>query len=125
MLKIVQLESFGGPEVMQLIEDQSGPPGPGEARVSVGAIGMNRVEVLFRKGNYLPASFPALPNGGVPASLPALPKGGAPASPITTPAAGGALSTRVVSRKRDPLKTSRMAMRRTSSLPAGVNVATV
>lgn len=58
MPTIVEIDGFGGPEVLRLVERPVEEPGPGEARVRVGAIGLNRVDSLFRKGAYLPAEFP-------------------------------------------------------------------
>jgi NADPH:quinone reductase-like Zn-dependent oxidoreductase len=44
------------------IEDLDvGPPGPGEARVRIQAIGLNRSEAIFRQGQYIqPPSLPTL-----------------------------------------------------------------
>lgn len=52
-VKIVRFHETGGPEVLKL-EDQPLPePGPGEVRMRVKAIGLNRAEVAFRMGRYL------------------------------------------------------------------------
>lgn len=59
MPKTVLFDSFGGPEVLQLTEVEAREPGPGEVRVRVGAIGLNRVESHYRSGFYLPATFPS------------------------------------------------------------------
>ena len=59
--KIVRFHRLGGPDVLEL-EDLSVPnPGPGEVRLRVKAIGLNRAECLFRKGQYL--DKPVLPSG--------------------------------------------------------------
>ena len=51
--KIVRFHELGGPQVLQ-IEDLPLPePGPGEVRLRVRAIGLNRAECVFRKGQYL------------------------------------------------------------------------
>jgi len=57
--KIVRFHAFGGPEVLQLDEVELGPPGPGEVRIRVGAIGLNRVETDYRRGGFGPVQFPA------------------------------------------------------------------
>src|ERR1700757_4042059 len=57
--KVVRLHRFGGPEVLQLNEIDIGPPGPGEALVRVAAIGLNRIEAVYRTGHFCPVSFPA------------------------------------------------------------------
>lgn len=57
MVKAVQIESFGGPEVMQLIDVAVGDPGPGEARVRHHAIGLNYIDIYQRSGVY-PGALP-------------------------------------------------------------------
>jgi NADPH:quinone reductase-like Zn-dependent oxidoreductase len=53
MTKVVRIHHAGGPEVMQLEDMEVGRPGPGEARVRIEAIGLNRSEAMFRAGLYL------------------------------------------------------------------------
>jgi NADPH:quinone reductase-like Zn-dependent oxidoreductase len=54
--KIVRFHALGGPEVLK-IEDLPMPqPGKGEVRLTVQAIGLNRAEVMFRRGEYLEAA---------------------------------------------------------------------
>ncbi len=52
MARVARFHSFGGPEVMQLDELEIGDPGPGEVRIRVGAMGLNRVETMVRSGHY-------------------------------------------------------------------------
>jgi NADPH:quinone reductase len=52
MVKAVQIEAFGGPEVMKLIDVAVGDPGPGEARVRHHAIGLNYIDIYQRSGVY-------------------------------------------------------------------------
>ncbi|GAA4321758.1 zinc-dependent alcohol dehydrogenase family protein [Actinomadura luteofluorescens] len=61
MAKTVMFHELGGPEVMRLEDVEVGDPGPGELRIRVEAIGLNRAEVLFRTGNYIEPvkAFPA------------------------------------------------------------------
>ena len=59
MARIVRFHEFGGPEVLKLDDVEVGDPGPGEARVRVGAFGLNRVETLYRSGQFGPVAFPA------------------------------------------------------------------
>ncbi|MEV3927128.1 zinc-dependent alcohol dehydrogenase family protein [Actinomadura coerulea] len=61
MAMTVLFHELGGPEVMSLEEVEIGEPGPGELRIRVEAIGLNRAEVLFRTGHYIEpvAAFPA------------------------------------------------------------------
>src|ERR1700722_2655676 len=51
--KIVRFHSLGGPEVLQLDELPLPEPKAGEIRLRVKAIGLNRAEVMFRRGQYL------------------------------------------------------------------------
>jgi len=51
--KIVRFSQTGGPEVLKIEELPLPEPGPGEVRLRVHAIGLNRAEIMFREGNYL------------------------------------------------------------------------
>jgi NADPH:quinone reductase-like Zn-dependent oxidoreductase len=51
--KIVRFHKVGGPEVLQIEELLLPEPGEGEVRLKVAAIGLNRAEVMFRRGQYL------------------------------------------------------------------------
>lgn len=59
--KIVRFHQTGGPEVLKLEELPLPEPGRGEVRLRVKAIGLNRAEVMFRKGQYL--AEPSFPSG--------------------------------------------------------------
>ena len=59
--KVVRFEKTGGPEVLKLVEVEMREPGPGEIRMKVQAIGLNRAEAMFRSGHYL--ENPELPGG--------------------------------------------------------------
>jgi NADPH2:quinone reductase len=58
-VKAVQLSSFGGPEVMKLVDVIVGDPGPGQARVRHHAIGLNFIDIYQRSGVY-PNALPAV-----------------------------------------------------------------
>jgi len=60
MARIVRFHQTGGPEVLRIEEVPPSPPGEGEVRIAVKAIGLNRAESLFRQGMYLEA--PNLPS---------------------------------------------------------------
>ncbi|KAB2340823.1 zinc-dependent alcohol dehydrogenase family protein [Actinomadura rudentiformis] len=62
MAKTVLFHELGGPEVLRLEDVEVGDPGPGEVRLRVDAIGLNRAEALFRSGHYIEAvrRFPAM-----------------------------------------------------------------
>lgn len=51
-VKAVQIDSFGGPEVLKLVDIEVGEPGPGEARVRHHAIGINYIDIYQRTGVY-------------------------------------------------------------------------
>ena len=58
-VKAVQLSSFGGPEVMKLVDVTVGDPGPGQARVRHHAIDLNFIDIYQRSGVY-PNALPAV-----------------------------------------------------------------
>ena len=52
MARVVRIHTLGGPEVLQLEELEIGEPGPGEVRIQVEAVGLNRSEAMYRAGRY-------------------------------------------------------------------------
>jgi NADPH:quinone reductase-like Zn-dependent oxidoreductase len=58
--KIVRFHETGAAEVLKIEELPLQEPGPGEVRIRVKAIGLNRAETLFRYGYYL--DQPVLPS---------------------------------------------------------------
>jgi tetratricopeptide (TPR) repeat protein len=63
MAKAVRYHKQGGPEVLQLDEVQVGDPGQGQVRIRHTAIGVNFVDIYFRKGVYKPPGGFPLING--------------------------------------------------------------
>jgi NADPH:quinone reductase-like Zn-dependent oxidoreductase len=61
MTNIVRFHETGGPEVLKLEALELPPPGVGELRIGVRAIGLNRAEAAFRAGKY--RETPVLPSG--------------------------------------------------------------
>lgn len=53
-MKAVEIKSFGAPDVLALADRPDPKPGPGEVLVRVSASGVNRPDVLQRKGAYAP-----------------------------------------------------------------------
>ncbi|HTA80200.1 MAG TPA: quinone oxidoreductase, partial [Terracidiphilus sp.] len=51
-MKAIQIQSNGGPEVLQLVELEIPEPGPGQVLIRVEAVGVNYIEIYFRKGTY-------------------------------------------------------------------------
>jgi NADPH2:quinone reductase len=58
MVRAIQFDRFGGPEVLQYREIPVGDPGPGQARVAHAAIGLNFIDVYHRTGLY-PLALPS------------------------------------------------------------------
>ncbi len=50
MTRVVRIHEQGEPEVMRFEDLEVRAPGPGEVRLRVRAIGLNRSEAMFRKG---------------------------------------------------------------------------
>jgi NADPH:quinone reductase-like Zn-dependent oxidoreductase len=61
MPKIVRFHKLGGPEVLKIEEEPSKQPWKGEVRLQVQAVGLNRAELMFVRGQYL--EHPKLPAG--------------------------------------------------------------
>ena len=59
MARVVRIRNTGGPEVLQVEELTLGEPKPGDVRIKVAAIGLNRVEAMFRQGEM---GIPSLPS---------------------------------------------------------------
>src|ERR1019366_5738712 len=59
-MKAIQIYATGGPEVLKLADLPIPQPGPGQVLIRVEAIGVNFIEVYFRKGVYK-ASLPLTP----------------------------------------------------------------
>ena len=61
MPKIIRFSEFGGPEVLQIKDEPTKQPGKGEVRIKVQAVGLNRAESMFFRGQYI--EQPKLPSG--------------------------------------------------------------
>jgi len=68
-MQAVEISAPGGPEVLRLAERPRPVPGPGEVLIEVAAAGINRPDVLQRKGVYPPpagaSDIPGLEVAGV------------------------------------------------------------
>ena len=60
MTKAAVLHKPGPPENFSWEDLEVGDPGPGEARVRHGAVGLNFVDTHFRSGDYPPGPLPAI-----------------------------------------------------------------
>jgi len=59
-MNAIQIQTTGGPEVLKLAELPIPVPGPGQVLIRVEAIGVNFIEIYFRKGTYK-ATMPLVP----------------------------------------------------------------
>ncbi len=59
MVEVVRMTGAGGPEVLRVDDLPVADPGPGEVRIRQLAVGVNFVDVYFRKGLYPVAGLPA------------------------------------------------------------------
>ncbi|MFI6036401.1 alcohol dehydrogenase catalytic domain-containing protein [Streptomyces sp. NPDC051315] len=53
MARTVRFPEVGGPGVLRLEDVPVGEPGPGEVRIRVDAVGVNRAEALFRSDRHI------------------------------------------------------------------------
>ena len=61
MPKAIIMNETGGPEVLQWVDIDPGPPGEGEALVRQEAVGLNYIDVYHRSGLYPLPAMPATP----------------------------------------------------------------
>ncbi|PQQ04316.1 uncharacterized protein Pyn_31229 [Prunus yedoensis var. nudiflora] len=61
MVKAIRVHELGGPEVLKWEDVEVGEPKEGEVRVKNKAIGLNFIDVYFRKGVYKAATVPYTP----------------------------------------------------------------
>ena len=52
MANVIRVHELGGPEVLRIEDLDVGDPGPGEVRIKVEAVGLNRAEAMYRAGRY-------------------------------------------------------------------------
>ncbi len=64
-MRAIAITGPGGPDVLQLVERDAPAPAAGEVRVAVAACGVNRADLLQRRGHYPPPT-------GVPVDVPGL-----------------------------------------------------
>ncbi|XP_073130723.1 uncharacterized protein [Henckelia pumila] len=61
MVKAIRVHEFGGPEVLKWEDVEIGEPKNGEIKVKNKAIGVNFIDVYFRKGVYKASALPFTP----------------------------------------------------------------
>ena len=57
------IDHYGGPEVLQVVEEEAPRPGPGEVRVRVLASGVSFTDALIRAGTYIGGPKPPFTPG--------------------------------------------------------------
>jgi len=67
-MKTIQICETGGPEVLELVELPIPQPGPGQVLIRVEAVGVNFIEIYFRKGVYK-AALPLTPGSEAAGSI--------------------------------------------------------
>jgi NADPH:quinone reductase len=60
MERAARIHQYGAPEVLAVEPVEVTAPGPGEVRIRHTAIGLNFVEVYFRRGTFPVPAFPAI-----------------------------------------------------------------
>jgi hypothetical protein len=60
MERAARIHQYGAPEVLAVEPVEVTDPGPGEVRIRHMAIGLNFVEVYFRRGTFPVPAFPAI-----------------------------------------------------------------
>ncbi|MBO0689247.1 MAG: quinone oxidoreductase [Candidatus Dormibacteraeota bacterium] len=51
-MRAIQVQSFGGPEVLEVVQVDAPRPGPGQVLVDVAATGVNYIDTYHRSGTY-------------------------------------------------------------------------
>lgn len=59
-MNAIQIQTTGGPEVLHVADLPIPVPGPGQVLIRVEAVGVNFIEIYFRKGQYK-ATMPLIP----------------------------------------------------------------
>lgn len=104
--RAVKIREPGGPEVLTMGELDVRDPGPGEVRVRVRAAGLNRADVMQRRGFYpapsgVPADVPGLEYAGEIESLGDDVRDVAVGDRVMGIVAGGAMATSLVTHHRE------------------------
>ena len=74
MSKAIRIQKTGGPEVLQMVDVEVGDPGPGQVKLRHRAVGLNFIDIYFRKGMY-PSPVPFTPGNEGSGDIIAIGKG--------------------------------------------------
>ena len=99
-MRCIEIREPGGPEVLQLAERPDPVPGAGELLIDVTAAGVNRPDVMQRKGGYPPppgaSDIPGLEVSGTVLAVGAGVDAGRIGQPVCALVPGGGYATRTV-----------------------------
>ncbi|WP_031065770.1 quinone oxidoreductase family protein [Streptomyces sp. NRRL WC-3742] len=73
-MRAIRFDTYGGPEVLTLVDTAVPEPGPGEVSIDVTYAGVNFAEVMFRRGQFEPGT-PHVPGLEVTGTVRALGEG--------------------------------------------------
>lgn len=107
--RAVRIKSPGGPEVLSIDRVSVDPPGPGQLLVEVVAAGLNRADLLQRRGLYpapkgAPKDVPGLEYAGHVAAVGEGVHAFAAGDEVMGIVAGGAMSTHLVVHEREAIR---------------------
>ena len=106
-MNCVEITRFGGPEVLRLTQRPDPVPGPGELLIQVAAAGVNRPDVLQRRGGYAPppgvSDLPGLEVAGIVAAVGEGVTEWRAGDPVCALVAGGGYASRCVAPARQCL----------------------
>jgi NADPH2:quinone reductase len=75
-MRAIQIDEFGGPEVLKLVDLPTPEPGPGEVLIGVSRAGINFADTHTRNNSYVrKATLPLVPGGEVAGVVLAAPTG--------------------------------------------------
>ncbi|MET9079173.1 zinc-binding dehydrogenase [Streptomyces sp. NPDC004232] len=92
-MRVVQIQEFGGPEVLKAVEAQAPEPGPGQVSINVAYVGVNFADIKARGEGYRVPSLPFVPGLEVSGRIRAVGDGVtdlAVGQPVAALTAGGA-----------------------------------
>lgn len=107
-VRAVRYRGAGGTEVIELGQTELGPLGPHDVEVAVAAVGLNRADVLQRRGLYPPprgaSDVPGLEYAGTVVAVGAQVCRRAPGDRVMGIVAGGAMAERLLAHEDETLR---------------------
>lgn len=121
--RAVVITGPGGTEVLSLGETEVADPGPGEVLIEIAAAGLNRADILQRRGFYpappgAVADVPGLEYAGTVAAVGAGVQSAAIGDRVMGIVAGGGMATRIVVHERELIPVpAGMALEQAAAIP--------